>query len=76
MLVLLRTQQQEIEMLRLELTQQRNTTDTVNALQSHILNLESALSTRLVGALSEHSVTECILCMHIMQLICALVIVF
>jgi ssRNA-specific RNase YbeY (16S rRNA maturation enzyme) len=69
MVSLLQTQQQEIEQLRMEIRVQQQATDTISSLQSHIATLETDLTSRLTGALDQHSQSESILGMQYLHTI-------
>ena len=61
MLTILQTQQKEIEQLRSELSQQTQSNEAIETLQSQLDRLEGALSSKVAGALSEHHTVQCIL---------------
>ena len=61
MLTLLQGQQREISELRVALDQQRQTNQSVEALQGQLDQLEGALSSKVTGALTQHQHTQCIL---------------
>ena len=61
MVSLLQQQHTEIEQLQYLLSQQRGQTHSMETLQEHIENLEAVLTSKVAGALSQHSQTECIL---------------
>ena len=61
MLTILQAQQKEIEQLRSSLSQQRQTGETIEALQNQLDQLEGALSSKVTGALTQHHHVQCIL---------------